>query len=226
MKKWILPLIAALPALNAGCLLFSNFQSARLLPKGEHRVVPSSGASFYVNDLGQTTVIVPAGVRVDFAPSSRCGISINEGWYATRGKDDENNPRMNVFNSGGIETKIGLARDKTALSFLLNYHCGGGKYSQSLQMGTKLIRSFYLASGIDITVTPHWGYIFSGYEGPYAGVHLGLGIPLGRGGEIRPEIGVANIDWNNEWYASAGIGIAIPGISSLSKRKGTEQGPL
>ncbi|MBN1760950.1 MAG: hypothetical protein JW863_21665 [Chitinispirillaceae bacterium] len=69
----------------------------------------------------------------------------------------------------------------------------------SLQIGSKLIQTFYLSSGWDITLTPHIGYIVSGYCGPFLGTHASIGIPVTEKVAVRPEAGIANIDFSEDW---------------------------
>jgi hypothetical protein len=222
MKKRFFLVFVFCCLVQMNCFLFSNFQSARLLDRGERQIVPNTSAACFINDQGHSTLMIPAGLRYDFAPSSRLNLLISEGFYYTHHRDDENELQSHIFNSGGIEAKIGLVKNTTALSFLLNYHLGDGEYDLALQSGTKLISSFYFGSGMDLTVTPHWGFVLSGYPAQYAGIHVSLGVPLSKGAHIRPEISIANIDWDNEYYANIGIGFEIPLASARSGSGGKD----
>lgn len=209
MKRKLSTFFIICALLNINCMLFTSYQSAKMLLKGDENVLPSAAGSFYSNGLG-VTPYWPIGLQIGIGLSERINLILSEGLYFGTKKDDEGVKSGFIFNHGGVETKIGLVKDKLALSFPIAYHVGNGKYNLSMQIGTKLIKTFYLNNGFDITVTPHWGFILSGYPSQYAGAFFSLGIPAGTKAVIRPEIGVANIDWTSEWNANIGIGIVLP----------------
>jgi hypothetical protein len=183
-----------------------------MLGKGEKECIPSAGASLNTDFKAVRRIQVPLGITYGFAMSERVNIFLTEGFYSAfitineEGEEEDTDTRF--LNYGGMETKIGLERDQSALSVVALYHIGPGEYELSLQIGIKYIRTFYFPSGVDFTLTPHFGYILSGYAGPFLGTHLSTGIPIGKKVTLRPEIGVSNIDFS-EWMINTGVGFNI-----------------
>jgi hypothetical protein len=209
MKSSMLTFTAVIVLLNCNCFIFSSYQSAKMLNKGEKNITPSGGASIYTDFKGQSTVLTPVGFTMGFGKSERINLLFTEGFYGCFWNDDEGIPYMSFFNYGGFEVKLGLRKDKLALLNYIYYHIGAGDYFYSLQTGTKLIKTFYFPSGMDITLTPHIGYVFAGYSGPALGTHVSVGVPLNENVTIRPEAGITTVDFSEECVISLGLGFTI-----------------
>lgn len=229
MKKIMCRLTVFVVLLNCNCFIFSSYQSAKMLRKGEKVITPNAGFGLN-NDLhGVKRYQIPLGITWGFAPSERVNVYMTEGFYSsfitieeeeeeeeeyttfTFGEDEEEEeegPDFHFLNYGGVEVKIGLQKNSSALSSTVIYHLGPGDYELALQVGTKYIKTYYFSSGADLTLSPHIGYILSGYSGPYLGSHLSVGVPLGEKVTVRPEIGVASIEFS-EWMFNAGVGFIV-----------------
>ena len=202
MRKFISVSIVFIVLLNCNCFIFSSYQSAKMLNRGERTVTPSIGGAVTSDFEDLTTVQIPFGVTYGFAPSERVNFCITEGFYPTFSTGS-------FLNYGSIEGKIGLRRDTSALSSFIMYHIGTGEYEMSLQIGTRFIRTFYFRSGADLTLTPHFGYVLSGYSGPYLGTHVSIGLPVNEDVTVRPEIGIANLELSNWWLVHFGVGLNV-----------------
>jgi len=199
IRKWF-ALPAGVVPLLCNCFVFTNYQTAEMLPRGAKRVRPSVTASVNAEPGSRPFVYFPAGIRFERGVSDRVNLGFHQGLYFATADED-----LFLFNYGGAQFKLRLHPRTLALVFDAGYHLGTGEYSMSLQTGTSVIRTFYFDNGMDLSIAPHWGFVLSGYPAQFLGVHVNTGIS-GKGVVFRPEIGVANIDFGDTWTFSAGIG--------------------
>jgi hypothetical protein len=199
-----LRLMSVLLLALGGCIPFSSFQSARMVPKDSLQGTCSLSWSNL-----RTDEDVPAGWTF-FDVRLRSGIT-------SRSDAALGMTMMVQSKTGGVAGALGgdirasLWKDRIAVTLPGSVVIGDvGFYSFQLQPG--IVATAPISDRWDVTVAARRHLFVRGLDiKPIWSGDLGLGVPFpGRDWTLRPEVGVLFVDSGDSPYFQVGIGLEFP----------------
>lgn len=199
--RTVVLLIALTPVACAP--VFSDLQSARMLPKGEIEVTPQ-GTSTWFSEPGESEHVQNhLGAQVGVGLSDH--VELRARYERLLVGDDGDG--ANVVALG---PKVGLVRDRLALHVPVAVAFAGDSASEAWATQPSLIATFPLSDAIELNPSVKYTIPINDADG-FRGLALNLGLGLGpRDGTfvVRPEAGVMFAPDDVRYY-QASIGLSI-----------------
>jgi hypothetical protein len=195
----IAPIAALLPVACAP--VFSDLQSARLLPKGAVEVTPQGTATWFSDPDESEHVQNHVGAQVAVGLSDR--VELRSRYERILVGDDGGGA-----NLVALGPKIGLVRDRLALHLPVGLAFAGDSESVAWATQPALIATFPLSETVELNPSVKYTIPINDADG-FRGLALNLGLGLGpRDGTFafRPEAGVMFAPDDVKYYqASFGL---------------------